>query len=165
MRFLELLNVLLCLLSLGFAGPVPQERSEDGLEERDTPTMSDLYKSFLREHSPMAPGSRYVFTNKWDLATDKGDDQAMVDTRKSLGFNHISMVVAEVLETKVGGNTHLDIKAVFWDMVISNTKTKAIDVRAAKPYISKPKSQQLTWVGTTKKADKAITTSGQSYFA
>jgi hypothetical protein len=158
--FVSLLNVLLCLLALGFASPVPQDGT-DALEvKRDTPVMSDLYKSFLRVHSPMAPGARYVFTNTWDLATDPRDDQAIIDTQKILGFNHVSMVVAEVTEKKVSGNTHLDINAVFWDLIISNAKTMAIDLRTAKSYITKPKNQKLTFLKETKKTDKQITTSG-----
>ncbi|KAH8893859.1 hypothetical protein GQ53DRAFT_763366 [Thozetella sp. PMI_491] len=162
MSVLKLLHVLLCLLSLGFASPVAQDSTDvlDPKVKRDTPVMSALYKSFLREHSPMAPGARYVFTNTWDLATDPKDDQAIIDTQKILGFNHVSLVVAEVTETKVGDNTQLDIKAVFWDLIISNAKTMAIDVRTAKAYITKPKSQKLTFSKETKKTDKQITTSG-----
>ncbi len=95
------------------------------------------------------------------FATDPKDDQAIIDTQKILGFNHVSLVVAEVTETKVGGNTQLDVKAVFWDLIISNAKTMAIDVRTAKKYITKPKSQKLTFAKETKKTDKQITTSGQ----
>lgn len=169
MKIIELLNVLLCLLTLGLAGPVPrddaqhEERTTDALDAnvKRATVMSDLYKSFLREHSPMGPGSRYVFTNKWDLSTDPKDDQAIIDTQKVLGFNHVSMVVAEVIETKSGATTTLDIKAVFWDLIIQNKKTKAIDVRTAKPYIAKPKSQKLTFLKETKKTDKQITTAGK----
>lgn len=150
MRIIELLNLLLCLLSIGLAGLIHQESTQHeestptALErgvKRDQPVMTDLYKAFLREHSPMETGSQYVFTNKWDLATDSKDDQAIIDTQKILGFNHVSMVVAEVNETKdASGNTRLDVKAVFWDLIVSNKKTMAIDVRIAKSYNSKTKS-------------------------
>ncbi|KAI3316586.1 hypothetical protein HD806DRAFT_552192 [Xylariaceae sp. AK1471] len=162
MQLSYLLSVFLA--SLTIASPVanPNVADDVSLATRATDDTAE-YKAAIAAHPNLSKDKYYYFTLEWPLGTPVGDGDTesgdeLKQLQQKLGFEHIGVVVGQIIETETGKGknkkTKRDFKATLYHMTKKNKEPGDTEFKT-RNYSAD--SKQLKWGGETskKKADAA----------
>ena len=151
MKFLRVFSAVFCALTLGV-------RAAPALESRAATDTAE-YNKVIAVHPSMVPGKMYVFTITWPLGT-AGNDKKLWELQQQLGFNHIGLLVGEVMKTEKGPPNKKTIHHDFAGMVYDLRGVKDVSVQ---PAVYKASSLQLKFVKETKRSQSQIKTAGMFF--
>ncbi|KAI0006264.1 hypothetical protein F4779DRAFT_597199 [Xylariaceae sp. FL0662B] len=166
MHFSYLFTAFLATLALAspVANPYPEPISAEevrNLTSRDNVEETDAYKAAsAAAHKHLEKDKYYWFQLTWDLnAPVEGDQETKAELRKlqeKLGFEHVALVVGQILENEVGKGKNKKTKKAFHAMLRHMIKNKQGKTESRTVNFTGPKQgQTLKWGGETtkKKAD------------